>query len=122
MANLIVWADIPVADMARAKAFYGALLGAEVADMPGAEGTVALLPMEGDGSGADLAAGEGQVPSAQGCTIYLDADGRMEEVLARVEPAGGTVLAPKAFMGEGIGYLAFFLDSEGNRIGLHSTT
>ncbi len=75
MADLIVWVDIPVTDMARAKAFYSALLGAPVADMPGTEGTVALLPMEGEGSGADLALGEGQVPSAQGCTIDLNTDG-----------------------------------------------
>ena len=41
-------------------------------------------------------------------------------MLVRIEKAGGKVLLPKTFMGDMVGNIAFFLDSEGNRIGLHS--
>ena len=52
MANTFVWADIPVADMDRARKFYAAVLQTEVPLMDGANGDVALLPMEpGDMSG-----------------------------------------------------------------------
>jgi predicted enzyme related to lactoylglutathione lyase len=64
--------------------------------------------------------GENQVPSMTGSTVYLSAGDDLNMVLGRVEAAGGRVLMPKTNMGEMIGNLAFFADSEGNRIGLHS--
>jgi predicted enzyme related to lactoylglutathione lyase len=122
MKNAIVWADIPVKDMARAKKFYADILGRPVEFMPGSEDKVAILPydQEGGGVGADLVAGGPQVPNADGITVYLDGGDDLGELLARVEPAGGKVLMPKTSMGDVVGNIAFFLDSEGNRIGLHS--
>jgi uncharacterized protein len=120
MANMIVWADIPVTDMVRARAFYDTILNTQLSDMPGAEGMVVLLPSDPDSVGADLVLGEGQAPSTQGCTVYLNGGDDLALVLGRVEAAGGKVLTPKTNMGEMVGNIAFFLDSEGNRIGLHS--
>jgi len=120
MRNAIVWADIPVTDMDRARAFYSAILGEDVPLMDGADGAAALLPADQEGVGADLALGENQVPSMTGATVYLSGGDDLSVVLDRVEGAGGRVLMPKTNMGEMIGNLAFFADSEGNRIGLHS--
>jgi uncharacterized protein len=120
MANTIVWADIPVTDMARAKAFYDAILGGGLAEMPGSAGHVVLLSTDPEGVGGDLVQGEGQVPGPQGCTVYLNGGDDLAVILERVEPAGGTVLMPKTDMGEMVGHIAFFLDTEGNRLGLHS--
>lgn len=39
--------------------------------------------------------------------------------LGRVEHSGGKVLMPKTSIGEN-GFIAHFMDTEGNRIGLHS--
>ena len=46
MANIIVWADIPVADMDRARAFYSAVLQVPVELMPGMDGVA--LPVTDD--------------------------------------------------------------------------
>ena len=118
MANTIVWADIPVTDMDRARAFYSKVLAAEVELMPGME-EVALLPGDDDAVSADLAMGEAQKPSAEGCTIYLDSKGDPEGMLRRAVAAGGQVAMPVSDMGEMIGSIGFFIDSEGNRIGVH---
>jgi uncharacterized protein len=119
MANTVVWADIPVLDMERARVFYAAILQGEVVSPPGMDG-IALLPGEGDDAvSADLALGENQRPSQDGCTIYLDAKGDPEGFLARVREAGGTVLMEPTFMGDMVGTIAFFLDTEGNKLGLH---
>ena len=119
MTNTIVWADIPVTDMDRARRFYGALLEAEIGLMEGSKGTVALLPGEDGAVSADLAMGEQMKPSAEGCTIYLDSRGDVEGMVARAKSAGGQVVMPPTDMGEMIGTIAFIIDSEGNRIGLH---
>jgi predicted enzyme related to lactoylglutathione lyase len=119
MANTFVWADIPVADMDRARKFYSAVLQTEVPLMDGANGDVALLPMEpGDASG-DLVKSDSRTPGAPGITIYLDSKGDPEGMIERAVAAGGKVDAPVADMGEMVGSIGFFIDSEGNRIGVH---
>lgn len=121
MANIIVWADIPVTDMPRAMKFYGHVTGFPVQLMPGSDDTVALLggPEGADGGpvvSADLYLGG--TPSHDGATIYLGSGGDIDGMIARVVEAGGKIMAEKQFMGDMIGWIAFFEDSEGNRIGI----
>ncbi len=126
MDNLIVWADIPVTDLDRARKFYGAVLQREFVTMEGMEG-VALpapddpgAPPTGDMPVAfDLVQSDRQKPGEDGCTIYLDSGGDAEGMLRRAADAGGEILSPAAFMGEMVGTVGFFRDSEGNRIGVH---
>ena len=119
MANTIVWADIPVTDMDRARKFYAAVLQADIELMEGAPGEVALLPMEPGSVSGDLVRSENQKPGLTGCTIYLDSKGDPEGMMERVVAAGGKVLTPVASMGDMVGSIGFFEDSEGNRIGVH---
>jgi len=119
MANTIVWADIPVADLDRARTFYAAVLQADIELMEGAPGEVALLPMEPGSVSGDLVRSENQKPGLTGCTIYLDSKGDPEGMMERVVAAGGKVLTPVASMGDMVGSIGFFQDSEGNRIGVH---
>jgi predicted enzyme related to lactoylglutathione lyase len=126
MDNLIVWADIPVTDLDRAMKFYGAVLERPFITMEGLEGVALPSPDEGeDPSGQDLPVAfdlvqsEGQTPSLEGCTIYLEAGGDAQGMLQRAADAGGQILSPAAFMGEMVGTIGFFQDSEGNRIGVH---
>lgn len=118
MGNSIIWADIPVIDMARASAFYAAVSGGSVMPMPGSESEVALLmsPDREGGVSADLYVGG--KPSKEGATVYLNTWGDIDAALSRVEPAGGKVLQEKKFMGPMVGWVAFVEDTEGNRIGL----
>lgn len=118
MGDTIVWADIPVKDVKRASAFYAAVTGGAAMPMPGSEDEIALL-MSPDGKGgvsADLYVGG--TPSKDGATVYLNTWGDIDSMIARVAPAGGTVLQEKKFMGPMVGWIAFIEDTEGNRIGL----
>ena len=121
MANIIVWADIPVTDLQRASKFYGHVTGYPVTIMPGTDDTVALLGGPEGGSDGMMVSADlyvGGTPSHEGPTIYLSSGGDIDGMIARVREAGGKVLDEKAFMGEMVGWLAFIEDSEGNRIGI----
>jgi uncharacterized protein len=128
MDNTIVWADIPVTDLDRAMKFYGAVLQREFVKAEGMDGIALEAPQEPAPTGMpegsfpvsfDLAVVKDRKPSADGCTIYLNSFGDPEAMLRRAEAAGGKILAPVAYMGEMVGSIGFFLDSEGNRIGVH---
>jgi len=119
MANTIVWVDIPVTDMDRARAFYAAVLEDEIPLMDGANGDVALLPMERGTVSGDLVRSENQKPGLTGCTIYLGSNGDPEGMIERAVAAGGKLLVPVASMGDMVGSIGYFQDSEGNRIGVH---
>ncbi len=120
MANTLIWADIPVTDMQRAKRFYSELLGMEMQGMPGMEDMVAVPAGGGEGDiSIDLAISQGDfAPSDKGVRIYFDGKGDMQGMLDRAEAAGGTVLQQPQDMGPVVGVIAFLLDTEGNQIGL----
>jgi len=121
MANSIVWVDIPVLNLDRSIKFYSAVIGSPVAkqDYPGM--SIGLLPhVEGKGevSGCLFTSPDAK-PSDQGPLIYLNAQGRLDQAVAAVEANGGKVLQPKHAIGPH-GFRAVILDSEGNRVALHS--
>ena len=122
MANTIVWADIPVSDMDRARVFYGKVLQAEIAIMEGSDDAVALLPMDPGGVGGDLVLRDELKPSDGGCVVYLNSNGDAAAMMARALAAGAEVLMPVTDMGEMVGSIGFFKDSEGNRIGVHQAS
>jgi hypothetical protein len=133
MDDAIVWCDIPAKDIARAIRFYSAILGAriETKTFPGV--TLALLPWEKGRAGAMLyvhvpddrdmkllAEAEALAPKVRyGPLVYLNCNGRLDAALVAVEQQGGKILRAKEAMGD-FGFRAEALDSEGNRIALHS--
>jgi predicted enzyme related to lactoylglutathione lyase len=119
MAHQIVWCDIPVLDLDRAIKFYSAVLGAEVKrhEVPGV--TIGILPHNDGEVGGCLFTSDGEKPTDKGVMIYLNANGRLEDAIASVVPNGGKVVQPKHAIGP-YGFRAIVLDSEGNRIALHS--
>lgn len=123
MASAVNWFDIPVTDMNRAKAFYSTLLGGELHDEANdvamsKAGAMAILPFQ-DGVGGALMQGDDYTPSRQGSIVYLNGGDDLSVPLGKVEAAGGEVLTDKISIGEN-GFIAFFLDTEGNKVGLHS--
>ena len=60
-------------------------------------------------------------PCADGTVIYLNCESRIDQVLRRVEKAGGKVAEPKNHI-PNVGWVAEIFDTEGNRIGLHDAT
>jgi uncharacterized protein len=119
MANQIVWVDIPVVELDRAIQFYSAVLGAKVKKEEFSGMALGLLPHEGEDVGGCLTKDESYKPSTDGPLIYLNVQGRLDEAQGAVESNGGKVLQPKHQIGP-YGFRAVVLDSEGNRIALHS--
>jgi predicted enzyme related to lactoylglutathione lyase len=120
--NALNWFEIPVTDMARAKHFYQVVFGIhmEDTDMPGMQ--MSMFPYEmnsGKLSGA-LVKSDYHRPSKDGVIIYLNANPDMKEILERIEAEHGEVIMGKTQITPEIGYMAFFIDTEGNRIALHS--
>lgn len=114
--------EIPVTDLARARAFYGKVLGKTLMDMqspvPGMEMAAFPWEMGAPNSAGALVKAQGMVPRADATVVYFQCEDLANE-LSRVQAAGGKVLLPKTSIGQH-GAIAHVLDSEGNRIGLHS--
>ena len=121
MSNPITWFEIPALDYDRAKKFYTTVLDTEITDMPIPEGKYGFFPhdKEGYGSGGGIMQHETMKPTTDGPNLYLDAGEDLSVTLAKVEPAGGKVLQPKMAIGEN-GFMAVFIDTEGNKMALHS--
>ncbi|MCX6924933.1 MAG: SRPBCC domain-containing protein [Verrucomicrobia bacterium] len=118
--NQVVWCDIPVKVLDRAIRFYSAVLGASIKKEQFGDMTFATLPHEHGGvSGCLSPAGEDSEPSSRGALLYFNCEGRLDEAVAAVAPNGGKVVQPKHQIGP-YGFRAVVLDSEGNRIALHS--
>ena len=119
MKNAVNWFEIPVSDMERALKFYNTIFGAEmVAQEPMPGFAMAMFPTE-DGVGGALMHGQGYAPSSDGAVVYLNGGDNLSTVLNNVENAGGEVVMSKTDIGEH-GFIAFFADTEGNKVGLHS--
>lgn len=124
MRNAINWFEIPAVDFERAVAFYSAVLGQHIhkgefggaphayfsADEGGAAGAII---------GGTVVEGGEPRPATGGVVIYLNAGDQIAAMISRVEPAGGKIITPVIAIPPQ-GNIALFLDSEGNRVGLHS--
>jgi uncharacterized protein len=123
MQHAINWFEIPVTDMARAMKFYETLTGRSVRreafGAPGEEMAVFESPDSEGVSGALLYSPNAQ-PAAQGTLIYLNAGPSIQACLDRVVAAGGSIVIGKTALPPGMGYFAHIIDSEGNKVGLHS--
>jgi uncharacterized protein len=119
MANQVVWVDIPVLDLDRAINFYSDVLGKPVKkeDFPGM--SIGVLPHQGSDNSACLYVSDKDKPSDHGPLIYLNAEGRLDAAIAAAEASGGKVLQSKHPIGP-YGFRSIILDSEGNRVALHS--
>jgi predicted enzyme related to lactoylglutathione lyase len=121
VANQIVWVDIPVVDLDRAIRFYSGVLGAPVKreELPG-EMMIGLFPAAEDSVSGCLFSSATDKPGDHGPLIYLNAQGRLDQAIATVESNGGKILLAKHQIGP-YGWRAIVLDSEGNRVALHSS-
>ena len=120
--NAINWFEIPVADLERAQKFYETIFGMQLIpmDLPGLQ--MRMFPIDdnlGIG-GALIFAPKFYQPSANGTMVYLNGNPDLQIVLDKVEAAGGTIAMPKTAITPEIGFMAVMMDTEGNRVALHS--
>ena len=122
MNNAISWFEIPAIDLARATQFYESIFGIEMHTMSMMGMEMAGFPGEpGNGKvSGGLMKSDMHKPSVDGAIIYLNANPDMQPVLDKIESAGGKIAMPKTKISDDIGYMAFFIDTEGNKVGLHS--
>ena len=121
MKSTISWFEIPVYNFDQAEAFYNHILGIKL-HRGEANGLLMGVFTGGDEEGVHgaIVKGEGYIPCDHGPVIYLNGGDDLNNILSKVEEAGGSILSGKTYVNESVGYVAMFYDTEGNRIGLFS--
>lgn len=118
--NAANWFEIPVTDIARACTFYKTIFAIEMKIMDMGELKMCLFP-EGPMYGALCQHAQFYSPAGEGgVLLYLNGNPDLRVVESRIEAAGGKVLVPKKMISPEHGFMAIFLDTEGNRVALHS--
>lgn len=120
MNNQIKWFEIPVNNLNRAKQFYNSILSCNFQEIDSDDAKMAVFQGNMDRYGATgcLVEYNDVRPSVNGTVIYFSCED-VDRTLTLIEKSGGKVLIPKTDIGE-YGYFAHFIDSEGNRVALHS--
>lgn len=123
MRNAISWFEIPTTDLPRAQKFYEAIFNIQMIPMETPYIRMRMFPIDDPmtGIGGALTLGDFYKPSAEtGPLVYLNANPDVQLILDKIAGAGGTIVVPKTEISPEYGHMAIFLDTEGNRIGLHS--
>ena len=122
-SNMVGWFEIPVADIDRAKKFYDKVFQIDIQlhDLGGTK--MGWFPADygkPGASGSLIQNKDWYNPSATDGVLIYFSSANVDNELSRVEKAGGNISQAKTQISPDIGYMALFLDSEGNRIALHS--
>lgn len=120
MKNFISIVEIPTVNFSRAVAFYEAILGISIeeVDMDGVQ--MGVFPSDGETVNVALVRGNDYKPSIDGMIVYLNAGNDLQNTLDKMESNGGKVVVPKTEISPEMGFFAMFIDTEGNKLGLHS--
>lgn len=121
--NAISWFEIPTVDLNRAQKFYEEIFDIKLTAVDTPQIKMRMFPLEDMmGVGGSLVFNEQfYKPSpTDGALIYLNANPDVQFVLDKVERAGGKIAVPKTLISPEYGHMAMFIDTEGNRIALHS--
>jgi len=121
--NAISWFEIPAVDLSRAQKFYEMIFDITMIPMDTPNIKMRMFPLQdmmGVG-GALVHNADFYKPSAtEGPLIYLNANPDVQLVLDKVETAGGKIMVPKTQISPEYGHMAVLMDTEGNRVALHS--
>ena len=123
-SNAISWFEIGASDLSRATKFYETIFSVSLVplDLPNIK--MRMFPLEdmmsGVGGAVVDSGGFHKPSSTDGPLIYLNGNPDLQLVLDKVEAAGGKIMVPKTLISPEYGYMSVIIDTEGNRIGLHS--
>jgi len=122
--NAISWFEIPATDLNRAQKFYETIFDIRMIPLDTPNLQMRMFPVEDmmNGIGGALSKAEGfyKPSSTDGPLVYLNANPDVQNVLDKIESAGGKIVVPKTQISPEYGYMALFTDTEGNRVALHS--
>lgn len=118
--NVVGWFEIPVKQMDRAKDFYRNVFKKKLSDLPMNDMEMAVFDMveHGEAASGALVKSKDTDPCASGTLVYFTCDDINNE-LSRIESNGGKIVFPKTSIGEH-GFISHIIDTEGNKVGLHS--
>lgn len=125
LGNALNWFEIPVEDFDRAKKFYETIFNYQMPEStlgPAHMGFFLYDFQGGKAGGAIVHNPDFFTPSQNGSLIYLNCQPDLQIILDKVEPAGGNISMQKTLISpeQNLGYWALIIDSEGNRVALHS--
>lgn len=120
MQNVISWFEIPSTDFKRSVGFYKNILSIDINETEMFGTKMGFFPSDGKNVSGAIVCGPDNKVSIDGVTIYLNGGDNLQKVLDKVEPNKGKVLVPKTQISPEMGYFAIFMDTEGNKLGLHS--
>jgi predicted enzyme related to lactoylglutathione lyase len=121
MEHLINWFEIPATDFNRAVTFYKAILGLDIKESEMFGTKMGFFPSDGTNVSGAIVQGEEYKPSTDGVIAYLNGGADLQNMLDKVEINNGKVIVPKTHIGPEMGYFGMFIDTEGNKLGVHST-
>ncbi|MES2690961.1 MAG: VOC family protein [Bacteroidota bacterium] len=120
MENLINWFEIPAGNFDRAVLFYKTILGIEIRETELFGTKMGFFPSDGKNVTGAIVQGEGYHPSAQGVVAYLNGRDDLQLILDQVGSNNGKVILPKTQISPEMGYFGMFIDTEGNKMAVHS--
>lgn len=122
--NAISWFEIPATDLNRATSFYETIFNIKLQPMDMDNIRMRMFPLNDTQTGvggAVVESGGFHKPSlTEGPLIYLNGNPDLQTILDKVDSAGGSIMVPKTPISPEYGFMAVIIDTEGNRIGLHS--
>jgi predicted enzyme related to lactoylglutathione lyase len=121
MRHAINWFEIPATDLDRATRFYEVALDQKLKREVFADTPMAVFAGDCEAVRGAIIHDAKRKPTGDGALVYLNVEGQLDQVLARIPKAGGAVVLPRTAIGEP-GFIALVRDSEGNVVGLHSPT
>ena len=120
MQTKINWFEIPSKDFSRAVKFYETIFDTKLRVEKFGDNDLGVFTLANGESIGGVVHGELYVPGENGAVLYLDAGPSIDQTLARIESAGGRIKIGKIALPQDMGYIAYFFDTEGNRMALHA--
>lgn len=117
--NAAVWFEIPVTDIKRSTAFYGAVLETQLKEDNTGPNPMAIFPAGKDSAVAGHLCPGKPSASGSGNTIHLASPTPLEDAMERVTKNGGKVVSPVVTIPAG--RFAYCLDPDGNSFGLFAS-
>lgn len=121
MEHLISWFEIPATNFKRAVLFYKGILNLDIREKEMFGTWMGFFPSDGKKISGAIVQGADYVPSANGVLAYLNGGNDLQPVLEKIKEQGGTVIVPKTLISPEMGYFGMFIDTEGNKMAIHST-
>ena len=120
MKNLISIVEIPTIEFPRAVAFYQTILNTSIEEINMDGVLMGLFPSDGENVSVALINSSQYKTSLDGAVVYFNAGDDLQIVLDKIKVNGGKIIVPKTDIGSGMGFYGMFMDTEGNKLGLHS--